>query len=192
MPYGQNDKGDIVKHNTFKDGSIFYDYNKLGTDVIVENNFFDSSIVIGLAVSPVADYNYWSDYTAKYPNAKEVGNSGTWDTPYAGKNIGNGQCTDYHPLMNPITDFEIPSFTNTNLTPIPTSTPTPASSAIPTPTSSQLPTINTGAYQPQTEPFPTALAVAAIIVVAVVGAGLLVYFKKHKFSFVKKPLLKEL
>jgi hypothetical protein len=195
MQFGGNATGNLVKHNTFKKGSIFYDYNYYGTDVIKENNFVDSSIMIGLAVSPMADYNYWSDYTAKYPNAKELGNSGTWDTPYVGKTFDMKQCTDYHPLINPITDFEVPGFTNPNLTPIPTQTPTPTSSATLTPTSSppnfgptsaptaspsQLPTINTGAYQPRAESFLSALAVAAIVIVAVVGAGLLVYFKKHK------------
>ena len=59
----------------------------------------------------------------------------------------------------------------------PQTLPTPTSTS--TPTMGQLPTINTGAYQPQAEPFLTTLAVAAIIIVAVVGAGLLVYYKKY-------------
>ena len=59
-------------------------------------------------------------------------------------------------------------------------TPVTTSNSSSSPPPSQHPTINTGAEPPQTEPFLTTLAVAAIIVVAVVGAGLLVYFKKHK------------
>jgi hypothetical protein len=194
MQFGGNNPGNLVKHNTFKNSSIFYDYNNYGIDVITENNFINSSLVMGLAVSPVADYNYWSDYMAKYPNAKELGNSGIWDTPYVGKNFGNGQCTDYHPLMNMITDFEVPSFTNPNLTPIPISTPTPTSSATltpassppnfgqtspPTPSPTQLPIINTGAEPPQTEPFLTAQAVFVAVIVIVVGMILLGYFSKR-------------
>jgi hypothetical protein len=41
-----------------------------------------------------------------------------------------------------------------------------------------LPTINAGAEPAQAEPFSTTLA--TIVIVAVIGAGLLVYFKKHQ------------
>ena len=50
----------------------------------------------------------------------------------------------------------------------------------PTPTLTQLPTINTGPEPPQTDPFPTTLAVASIVSLAIVGVALLVYFKKRK------------
>jgi hypothetical protein len=70
------------------------------------------------------------------------------------------------------------------LTPSPSPTPTPSPpnfgpTSPPTNSPSQLPTINTGAYPPQTEPFLTTLAVAAIVIMVVIGAGLLVYFKKR-------------
>ncbi len=45
-----------------------------------------------------------------------------------------------------------------------------------TPTS--MPTINTGPEQPQTEPFPTTFAVVTILLVAVLIAGLLIYFTR--------------
>jgi parallel beta-helix repeat protein len=115
--------GDLLKHNTFKDMVIFADYNYGGLDVITENNFFNSGIFVDLADAPIVDKNYWNDYTAKYPDAKEVGNSGMWDTPYINAS------SDYHPLVNPI-DFESPYFTN------PTSTPTPPSSPTINPTTS--------------------------------------------------------
>ena len=53
------------------------------------------------------DRNYWSDYLTKYPNAKEIGNSGIWDTPY---NYGGslGDFTDNHPLIEPVS--VIPEF----------------------------------------------------------------------------------
>ena len=79
-------------------------YNYGGLDVITENNFFNSGILVDLADAPIVDKNYWSAYTAKYPNAKEGGSSGIWDTPYFNATI------DYHPLVNLITDFEITEF----------------------------------------------------------------------------------
>lgn len=43
--------------------------------------------------------NYWSDYKERYPNAKELNNSGLWDTPY----IIAEQVRDNYPLMyNPL------------------------------------------------------------------------------------------
>ena len=72
---------------------------------------------------------------------------------------------DYHPLVNPIADFEIANF---NI-PLPSATPT-----------SQHPTINTGAETPQTEPLTTTIiAAVTLVVVLAVAAGLLVYFKKR-------------
>ena len=135
MQFGANGTSNVVKHNTFKNGSIFYDYNYYGTEVITENNFIDSSILIALAISPIADKNYWSDYTAKYPNAKVLGNSGTWDTPYVGETFDMKQCIDNHPLINPVTDFVVADFSNPNLTSAPTLTPTPTTSTAPTATS---------------------------------------------------------
>lgn len=41
--------------------------------------------------------NYWSDYTTRYPNASEVGNTGVGDTPY----FINENNIDRHPLMAP-------------------------------------------------------------------------------------------
>jgi nitrous oxidase accessory protein NosD len=43
--------------------------------------------------------NYWSDYSAKYPNATEIGGSGTGtgDTPY----VINGNNQDNYPLWSP-------------------------------------------------------------------------------------------
>src|SRR5665648_275443 len=133
---GGSGEGNIVKHNIFNSTEIFVDYNKGGNDVITENNFFDSWIFVDLAKPPIVDKNYWSNYTAEYPNAKELDNSGIWDTPnvydkFVGGSHGNYSAIDYHPLVNPITDFEIPNF---NI-PLPSAPPT----------SSPHPTINTGA-----------------------------------------------
>ena len=130
-----NYTGDLIKHNTFINASIFVDYNPLPLDVLTENNFVDSMIFVDLSTPPIVDKNYWSNYTAEYPDAKELDGSGIWDTPnvydkFIGGSHGKDPCIDYHPLVNPITDFEIPAFNN------PISTPTPSlSTASPTPTS---------------------------------------------------------
>jgi parallel beta-helix repeat protein len=42
--------------------------------------------------------NYWSDYEERYPNAKEIDDSGIWDTPYNPVEFG---VQDNYPLMNP-------------------------------------------------------------------------------------------
>ncbi len=47
-------------------------------------------------------------------------------------------------------------------------------------TPASMPTINTGPEPPQTEPFPTTFAVAIILLVAVLVAGLLIYFMKSR------------
>ncbi|MGB9915654.1 MAG: PQQ-binding-like beta-propeller repeat protein [Candidatus Bathyarchaeales archaeon] len=46
--------------------------------------------------------NYWSDYTKRYPNASERGNSGIGDTPY----YINENNVDRYPLMRPVSAFE--------------------------------------------------------------------------------------
>jgi parallel beta-helix repeat protein len=57
--------------------------------------------------------NYWSDYTTRYPNAKELDSSGIGDTPYFmvygytpstpnDPNTPNPNNVDLHPLMAPI------------------------------------------------------------------------------------------
>ena len=157
--------GNVIKHNVFNSTEIFVDYNMGGNDVITENNFIDSSILVDIAKPPIVDKNYWSNYTTKYPNATEIEGLGIWDTPYVDDRYAWATNTsiDYHPLVNPITDFEIPNF---GILTMPTLTP--------------YPTINTGPEPPQTEPFLTTLAVVIVVSVAVAGVGLLVYFKKRK------------
>jgi YVTN family beta-propeller protein len=61
------------------------------------------------------------------------------------------------------------------------STTSPTSAPTLSPTSTPIPTVApTPIPTPEPEPFPTLLVVASVITVAVVGIGLLVYFKKRK------------
>ncbi|HEX7483266.1 MAG TPA: hypothetical protein VF350_07350 [Candidatus Bathyarchaeia archaeon] len=165
-----NGTGDLIKHNNFVNATVLFDYNPNGTDIITENNFVNSAIFLGLSNAPVVDRNYWSNYTAKYPDAKELDSSGIWDTPYVyGTFQGATSSIDYHPLVNPVTEFEIPNF---NI-PLPSATPT----------STQFSTINAGAESPKTEPFPTTIiAAVTLVVMLVAAAGLLAYHKKHKIT----------
>jgi hypothetical protein len=167
---GGSGVGNVIKNNVFIDSVIFVDYNHGGHDIITENNFFDGGTLVDLADAPFVDRNYWSNYTAKYPNATEVEGLGIWDTPYVDEIAwATNRSIDYHPLVNPITDLEIPNF---NLPPPFLST---------RPQVSVLPTINTGPEPPETEPFPTPIVVFLALVVAVsVAAGLLIYHKKHR------------
>ena len=105
---------------------------------------------------------------------------GIWDTPYVYDRFAWATrqlfSIDYHPLVNPITDFEIPNF---NI-PLPSATPT----------STLHPTINTGAEPPKTEPISTAIiAVVSVVAVALVVAGLLIYHKKQKPKHVSQETL---
>lgn len=81
-------------------------------NVITENNIINSSVFV-MRQSPdnTVDRNYWSDYLTKYPNAKEIGNTGIWDTPYE----GHEAFTDNHPLVEPVAVNH--EFTNEELFP---------------------------------------------------------------------------
>ncbi len=154
------------------DGNMFYSNNFLANNMQVyeehsvwtgmgfedyfsENNTWDAGSSIG--------GNYWSDYASRYPNASEVGNTGVGDTPY----FINENNVDRHPLMAPLdietVTVELPEWAKT------TPSPSPPPSQEPTSTP-----------EPQTESFPTTLIIASAASVAVVGIGLLLYFKKRR------------
>jgi parallel beta-helix repeat protein len=68
-----------------------------GSNIIVENNIL-SSYSVWLSPDPTVDRNYWGDYTTRFPDAKEIDNSGVWDTPYS----HGDKIIDYHPLTTPV------------------------------------------------------------------------------------------
>ena len=75
---------------------------------IDHNDFVHNNLSVTLAVDDGSDNhwddgqegNYWSDYSALYPNANEMGK--TWDTPYE---IVGGDSRDDHPLCFPVDDY---------------------------------------------------------------------------------------
>jgi hypothetical protein len=134
--------------------------------IITENNFIgDSGFCLWMtSISPIIDGNYWSNYTTKYPNATEVNGSGIWDTPYAIDALG-GIIVDEHPLVNPITQFEIADFN------IPI--PTPATS-----TESPNPSLPVSSDLLSNQTVLT--AIVSIVVILAVSTVTLVYFKRRK------------
>jgi hypothetical protein len=119
--------------------------------------------------------NYWSCY-----NGTDANNDGIGDTPYRPTSLYTydgliekiTECgTDNYPLMAP---FEIDSITVelpewANIPPQPSPQPSPSQEPNQTPETQQ------------TKPFPVApFAAASVATVAIVGGGLLVYFKKRK------------
>ena len=138
--------------------------------------------------------NYWDNYTLRYPNAQQEGNSGTWNSPY----VISENNTDYHPLVNPVSSDAALTLAQTLIsnhiasTPSPSPTPTqpistsPSPSLTPTPSSSPL----TTATPAQPTPLPTStlttIAVAAAAVGLVLVVGLIFYRKKNKTGLIQK------
>jgi hypothetical protein len=98
-----NQTGDLIKHNTFINATIAFDYDPNGTDIITENNLVNCEIGIWLSTPPIVDRNYWSEYFSKYPNALEIQGTGIGNTPYVYSTIQNGTqtipCQDNNPLL---------------------------------------------------------------------------------------------
>jgi parallel beta-helix repeat protein len=107
-----------------------------------------------------AEGNYWSDYTARYPDAQKASGSTVGNTPY----YINENNKDNHPLLAPqdIFTFELPSTSPPSIQPSQEPNPTPTTSV-------------------EHDSFPATMAVASLASVAVVGVGLLIYLRKRNF-----------
>ena len=86
----------IIKYNTLVNSSIAINY--AGSNNITRNNFINCWVMVWLSSQQIVDGNYWSDYSERYPAAKEVGDTGIWDTPYSYWE----NTVDNHPLTKPI------------------------------------------------------------------------------------------
>ena len=146
---------------------LFTDYFSLGVNTTLKPDW-DNGYPSG--------GNYWSDYTVKYPNATEIGDTRIGDTPYfiglpaainsTYINAYIVEAVDRYPLTAP---FKISEPV------IPISSPTPSPSPTPEPT-------------PKPEPFPANLVFVASVGIALAVIGLFVYYKNAKRrEFVKKP-----
>lgn len=97
---GTGGEGNIIAYNVFVDSreALFSDYS--GFDVVFENDFVNCKIFRALYGCLMFDKNYWSDYEVLYPDAKEVGRTGVWNTPYTYDRSGHS-FVDNNPLVNP-------------------------------------------------------------------------------------------
>ncbi|MEM2129962.1 MAG: NosD domain-containing protein [Candidatus Bathyarchaeia archaeon] len=91
-------------------------WNNASENLFYLNNFINNTrntaeYLLGMPAFPINFWynntlgNFWSDYTARYPNAKEVDGSGIWDIPY----VINEHNKDCYPLTRPVV---IPKFAN--------------------------------------------------------------------------------
>ena len=188
--------------NTFFQNNILFDPAPVYYSNWIEHaNFWDNGSV----------GNYWRDYSTKYPNASELGNSGIGNTPY----VIDADNIDNYPLMYPWGAPEIVllgmqnatysgsyllNFTvskppvwigysldgQDNITVTGNTTISGLTNGLHNMTVYAEDTVgNEGASEityfsvEVPEPFPTTIVVASVIIVAVVGIGLLAYFKRH-------------
>jgi hypothetical protein len=120
--------------------------------------------------------NYWSDYSSRYPNATEIGNSGIGDTAYVigfegsinDTTIGYFvEAVDRYPVLAPFniseTNIELPQ-------PTPDVSPNPPpNSALPLPTSTA---------SPSTADFPTEIAILLVMLV-LIGFVFALYYRRR-------------
>jgi hypothetical protein len=129
----------------------------------------------GLSDEPIVDRNYWNNYKTLYPDAKEIDNSGIWNTPYFPEDPYGGihSTTDPHPLVNPIENFSpyfsLPSPTPT-ISPEPTSTPTPTPIVSPTPSP----------FPPEAEYLGYIITIILALAVILIGFGIFAYLVKKR------------
>jgi len=147
-------------------GNGLYLYDANSYNRIFENNFINNEYGLfyqgapGISVGNNVYNNYWSNYKGAI-------------FAFAADAISG---VDQSPLASPISTVFDPS-----LFPLSLLTPTPPS-PIPTPslTDSPTPSSSTPSEQSNSESFPTTIIIAPIATVAVIGAGLLIYFKKRR------------
>jgi parallel beta-helix repeat protein len=121
--FDNNIIGNMITENS--DWGIQFTGNQ-NNNVIYNNSFIDNNGGEGLQVSIPGVWsmdgmkdgggnvwdngtagNYWSDYTTRYTNATEIGDSGIGDTPF----YINPNNSDRYPIMEPVTIPEFPAWT---------------------------------------------------------------------------------
>ena len=149
--------GNVIKHNVFIncDSAIFIDWTMLS--VVTENNFINCKIAIAIYGWVEFDRNYWSNYETSYFGAKEIGDTGVWDTPYNYDDSVWCPFVDSNPLVSPVAGAGAPEITEK-----PTSAPTGST------------------IDKKSEPLLTTILMVSVVFVVIVSTGLLIYFKRHK------------
>ncbi|XHH08474.1 MAG: right-handed parallel beta-helix repeat-containing protein [Candidatus Bathyarchaeia archaeon] len=108
-------ENNLITSNTFENNAnaISIDYCKGTASVITKNNLINNDIIVWLSTAPVIERNYYSNYTAKYPEAKEINATGIWDTPYE-----TGWAVDTQPLVHIIEANPIPEIPSWSVFPL--------------------------------------------------------------------------
>jgi hypothetical protein len=154
---GYGSSGNIITHNVFIDCYEAISIDWATINLVVENNFVNCGISYFIYGWLEFDRNYWSDYELLYSDAREIGATGIWDTPYSYKRGSNLPFVDSNPLVNPVAGAGAPEI-NKKSTPIPT----------------------TATLENNPESFSTNILIISIVIVVMASIGLLVYFKRQK------------
>ena len=154
---GYGSSGNIITHNVFIDCYEAISIDWATINLVVENNFVNCGISYFIYGWLEFDRNYWSDYEMLYSDAREIGATGIWDTPYSYKRGSNLPFVDSNPLVNPVAGAGAPEI-NKKSTPIPT----------------------TATLENNPESFSTNILIISIVIVVMASIGLLVYFKRQK------------
>jgi hypothetical protein len=115
--------GNNITHCTINGEPAVYMHFGASSNSIVENNL-SGGFSIEISGNEHIDRNYYADYLTRYPNATEIGNSGTWNTPYQSEEYGSqtrnntivpiasGSIQDNHPQKNPYSmqSYTVPEF----------------------------------------------------------------------------------
>jgi hypothetical protein len=80
--------GNNITHCTINGEPAVYMHLGASSNSIVENNL-SGGFSIEISGNEHIDRNYFADYLTRYPNATEIGNSGTWNTPYQSEEYGS-------------------------------------------------------------------------------------------------------
>jgi len=84
--------------------NFLFDSTPSFNNTMCSNNFVNNAVQVSIGNVSVNVWdngtfgNYWSDFQTKYPNAKEVGNSGVWDTSY----FIDANNEDNYPRVKPV------------------------------------------------------------------------------------------
>lgn len=86
----------LIYNNNFAGSNSQVNFQNISNGVNVHNAWDNGTIG-----------NYWSDYLTTYPNAKEIGSTGTGNTPYTLTHNPTTLNVDNHPLLNPVAILDL-------------------------------------------------------------------------------------
>ncbi len=100
--------GNNVSYCTIIGDPAVYMHFCSSCNTITHNNLA-GGVSLEIGGGETIDSNYFADYTARYPNARQVGSTGVWDTPYSYNSSYESLIQDNHPVVNPLAFSIFPS-----------------------------------------------------------------------------------